>query len=79
MGTDDLGWMVRAACRDVDTSLFFPGPGESLEPARAFCRACGVCEECLTYALDYSLGFGVWGGLSDRERRRVKRMRRAVA
>ena len=70
--------MTRAACRGVETELFFPARGESTKEAKAVCRACPVREECLEYGLDIGEKFGVSGGMSERERRRVRKRRKAV-
>ena len=58
-------------------ALFFPERGASTRKAKAICRACTVQDECLEYAVQNSEKFGIWGGLSERERRRVKRQREA--
>lgn len=72
-------WKADAACRDLDPDLFFPAPGESHTEAQAVCRRCDVQAECLAYALTSDERFGVWGGTSERERRRIRRARqRAV-
>jgi len=76
--TDD--WRQAAACRDTDPDLFFPvgttGPAiDQIEAAKAVCRACVVQNECLEYALVNGEKFGIWGGLSERERRRLRRQR----
>ncbi len=66
-------WMLRARCRGVDPDLFYPERGAPGSQAKAVCRACDVREDCLDYALANGEKFGVWGGLSERERRRVRR------
>ena len=66
-------WMDRAACLGANPADFFPGRGESTEPARQVCRSCPAAEACLTHALATTEKFGVWGGLSERERRRLRR------
>lgn len=68
-------WQLYANCLGVDPDLFFPERGASTKEAKAVCRACVVREECLEYALDNSEKFGIWGGLSERERRRLRRAR----
>ncbi|MDE0803430.1 MAG: WhiB family transcriptional regulator [Acidimicrobiales bacterium] len=70
----DLG-----SCRGVDPDVFFPDRGESLAPAQAICAECIVSDECLEYALANGERFGVWGGTSERERRRIRRARRIAA
>lgn len=66
----------QANCHGVDPSLFFPERGSSSEPAKAVCRGCEVRSECLSLALESNERFGVWGGMSERERRRVRSARR---
>ena len=76
-------WLTRAACRGMDPELFFPERGEPTEPAKAVCAGCPVRGECLDYALTNVERFGIWGGLSERERRAIRRRqvraRRGVA
>jgi WhiB family redox-sensing transcriptional regulator len=69
-------WQARGACRGCNPEIFFPERGESTREAKAICRGCGVREECLEYALAAVEKFGIWGGLSERERRRIRRQRR---
>jgi WhiB family redox-sensing transcriptional regulator len=68
-------WYDQAACLDpdVDPEIFFPGDGERAEPAKRICQGCPVMDECRDWALANDERFGVWGGLSERERRRVKK------
>lgn len=66
-------WVVRAACRGADIDLFFPSLGEKAEPAKAICATCPVTEQCLQLALDNGEKFGVWGGLSESQRRKLRR------
>ena len=70
---DDLGWQERALCAQTDPEAFFPEKGGSTREAKRVCRSCEVRAECLEYALENDERFGIWGGLSERERRRVKR------
>lgn len=70
-----LEWSARAGCIGAAGSLFFPERGESTHEAKAICRRCEVRAECLDYALSAGEKFGIWGGLSERERRRVRRQR----
>jgi WhiB family transcriptional regulator, redox-sensing transcriptional regulator len=65
-------WRRRAACRGSDLGLFFPGRGESAEPARRICAACPVREPCLDYALRHGITHGIWGGLAERDRRALR-------
>jgi WhiB family transcriptional regulator, redox-sensing transcriptional regulator len=62
-------------CLGVDEELFFPERGASTRAAKEVCRGCVVREDCLDYALDNNEKFGIWGGLSERERRRIRRQR----
>ena len=61
------------ACAETDPEIFFPEKGESNRPAKQVCRGCFVREQCLEDALERDERFGIWGGLSERERRRMKR------
>ncbi|MFI0942926.1 WhiB family transcriptional regulator [Streptomyces sp. NPDC021020] len=74
-------WQLRAACRDEDPELFFPvgnsGPALlKVEEARAVCRRCPVMDACRQWALDSGQDAGVWGGLSEDERRTLRRRAR---
>lgn len=71
----DRGWQSQANCLGVDPDLFFPERGASTREAKTVCRACVVRSECLEYALINGEKFGIWGGLSERERRRIRRQR----
>lgn len=73
----DLFEQTAPACKGVETDLFFPGIGASTKEAKAICRACFARSECLEYALVGSEKFGIWGGTSERERRRLRRERSA--
>lgn len=68
------GWVSRANCRGIDPDLFFPERGASTRDAKEVCRGCRVREDCLVFALATGQKFGIWGGLSERERRRVRRV-----
>ena len=72
---EDNDWMDRGNCLGVDPDLFFPGRGEDQGPAKGVCRGCDVREECLEYALSNGEKWGIWGGKSERERRRIRRQR----
>jgi WhiB family redox-sensing transcriptional regulator len=71
----DRAWQRQANCMGVDPDLFFPERGASTREAKEVCRGCVVQEDCLEYALVHSEKFGIWGGLSERERRRIRRSR----
>ena len=70
---DDQGWQDRALCAQTDPEAFFPEKGGSTREAKRVCHSCDVRAECLDYALENDERFGIWGGLSERERRRLKR------
>ena len=70
--TSAARWRERAACRGADLGLFFPGRGESAEPARRICARCPVREPCLDYALRHGITHGIWGGLAERDRRALR-------
>ncbi len=73
---DDLEqqeWQERALCAQTDPEAFFPEKGGSTREAKRICQDCEVRAECLEYALAFDERFGIWGGLSERERRRLKR------
>lgn len=72
-------WMLRARCRDAAPGEFFPSDGVGVDRARRVCAECPVKAECLEYALKYRIDHGVWGGCSERERRRLLRQRRITA
>lgn len=69
-------FMDLGSCRGLNPSIFFPDRGESLKPAKAVCGDCIVRDECLEYALNHGERFGIWGGASERERRRLRQSRR---
>jgi WhiB family transcriptional regulator, redox-sensing transcriptional regulator len=77
-GVDRMDWRHHAACRDVDPELFFPigntGPALlQIDEARQVCRRCPVIEPCLQWAIESGQDAGVWGGMSEDERRALKR------
>jgi WhiB family redox-sensing transcriptional regulator len=74
-GPEERRWQERANCLGVDPDLFFPERGASTKEAKGVCRGCEVRVDCLEYALSNGEKFGIWGGLSERERRRVRRQR----
>jgi WhiB family redox-sensing transcriptional regulator len=69
----ELAWQERALCAQTDPEAFFPEKGGSTREAKRVCMSCEVRAECLDYALAKDERFGIWGGLSERERRRVKK------
>jgi WhiB family redox-sensing transcriptional regulator len=68
-------WMLRANCLGVDPNLFYPERGASTREAKAVCEGCVVRDDCLGYALTRDERHGIWGGLSERQRRRIRRAR----
>lgn len=70
---EEQSWQERALCATTDPEAFFPEKGGSTREAKKICINCEVRKECLEYALEHDERFGVWGGLSERERRRIKR------
>ena len=72
-GTDEQDWQENALCAQTDPEAFFPEKGGSTREAKKICNSCEVRSECLEYALGHDERFGIWGGLSERERRRLKR------
>jgi len=73
----DTGWQDFSNCLGVDPDLFFPERGASTREAKEVCRGCVVRYDCLEYALANGEKFGIWGGMSERERRRIRRARAA--
>lgn len=69
---EDLTWQDEALCAQADPEAFFPEKGGSTRLAKAVCRSCDVRAECLDYAMETNQMFGIWGGMSERERRRLK-------
>ncbi|MEJ2579677.1 MAG: WhiB family transcriptional regulator, partial [Kineosporiaceae bacterium] len=70
---NELEWQERALCAQTDPEAFFPEKGGSTREAKRVCLSCEVRVECLDYALANDERFGIWGGLSERERRRIKK------
>ena len=75
LAVDDLGWQDYANCRGADADLFFPERGASTRKAKGICAACQVRVECLEFAVTKSEKFGIWGGLSERERCKIRKQR----
>ncbi len=73
---EELVWQERALCAETDPESFFPEKGGSTREAKRVCLSCEVRAECLDYALKNDERFGIWGGLSERERRRLRLQRR---
>jgi WhiB family redox-sensing transcriptional regulator len=79
MNGQDLAWQDLANCRGADPDLFFPERGASTRTAKGICRECSVMNECLEFAIVSSEKFGIWGGMSERERRKIRRQRAVAA
>ena len=78
LATRDFAWRDRAACKDSHPELFFPigSTGDALEEidaAKAICRSCPVRKDCLAFAIETNQESGVWGGMSEDERRKLRR------
>ncbi|MBA2577691.1 MAG: WhiB family transcriptional regulator [Euzebyaceae bacterium] len=70
---ESLPWAKQAKCLQAEPDTFFPEKGGSTREAKRICALCEVRAECLEYALENDEHFGIWGGMSERERRRLKR------
>lgn len=68
-----LAWQADALCAETDPEAFFPEKGGSTRDAKRICESCEVREQCLEYALKNDERFGIWGGLSERERRKLRK------
>ncbi|HJR24233.1 MAG TPA: WhiB family transcriptional regulator [Acidimicrobiales bacterium] len=75
----DLAWRRNAACRGLDPEIFFPALDDDVVDAKAVCGACLVQETCLEFALTVREKEGVWGGATEKERRRILRQRRRAS
>lgn len=72
----DTEWMAEGNCRHHPPTTFFPSDGVGVEVAKRICATCPVNELCLEYALENRIDHGVWGGTSERQRRRILKARR---
>ena len=70
---EELAWQERALCAQTDPEAFFPEKGGSTRDAKKICASCEVRSRCLEYALENDERFGIWGGLSERERRKLRK------
>ena len=75
LSVETRNWTNRALCKNLDTELFFPQRGESTVHVRMVCKACPVVKPCLEYAMRGMEKFGIWGGTSERERRKMRSAR----
>jgi len=74
----DTEWMAQGRCKDMDPAVFFPSDGVGVKLAQLVCARCPVKAPCLEYALRCRVGDGVWGGTSERQRKRILRGTRVV-
>ena len=75
-GSNEIeSWKNFASCAQTDPEAFFPEKGGSTREAKKICSSCDVTTQCLEYALDHDERFGIWGGLSERERRKLRKIR----
>jgi WhiB family redox-sensing transcriptional regulator len=72
----DSDWLAQRKCKDMDPAIFFPNDGVGVQAAQRICAECPVKADCLEQALRDRMCHGVWGGTSERERRRMLRHRR---
>lgn len=72
-------WMDLARCADLDSNIFFPSDSVGVQRAVEICRGCPVRAACLDHALDNAISIGIWGGESERSRRRIRAARRRTA
>ena len=75
----EITWMQNGTCNEKSADTFFPGDGVGVEKAKKICQACPVKDTCLEYALKNRVDHGVWGGTSERQRRRILRARKVEA
>jgi len=84
LGAADYDWRDNAICRDTDPALFFPVGTTGLalvqiDRAKEVCGECEAARDCLDFALDTNQDSGIWGGLTEEERRVIRRKRVAAA
>jgi len=79
MSGPEIGWRQHGACQGLDPSIFFPESEEDADEAKSICADCSVRIACLEHALASREKDGVWGGTTDKERRRIIRQRRRPA
>ena len=79
MSLQELKWWDLGACRGLNESLFYADDDEGAEAAKAVCARCHVQDSCLDHALSFREKAGVWGGATERDRRRMIRQRRRVS
>jgi len=76
MPSPDLTWQEEALCAQTGGDFFFPEPGSSVREAKRICGLCPIRATCLEYALAHDMRFGVWGGMSEKERLELRRTSR---
>ena len=74
----DTNWMAHGNCNNHPPAVFFPSDGVGVEIAKEICASCPVKEPCLEYAIENRVDHGVWGGASERQRRRIIKARRVA-
>ncbi len=79
LAVEQVGWKEYANCLGAHHDLFFPDRGASTRAAKQICAECQVRVDCLEYAVTRGEKFGIWGGLSERERREIRKQRAAEA
>jgi WhiB family transcriptional regulator, redox-sensing transcriptional regulator len=75
----ELAWRRHSACRGLDASIFYPATDEEAHEAKVVCGVCSVQQTCLEFALQGREKEGVWGGATEKERRRILRQRRRAS
>jgi len=68
-----MSWADSGRCAGFDPELFFPERGQDAGPAKALCRECPVRSQCLSWAIDSGQKYGIWGGMTESQRRRLRR------
>jgi len=76
LGENDTQWMKNANCREVPTDKFFPSDGNGINIAQEICNLCVVKENCLEFSIKNHEDYGIWGGESERSRKRIRRQLR---
>jgi WhiB family transcriptional regulator, redox-sensing transcriptional regulator len=75
----DVSWRSRGACRGLSPQIFYPSTEDEAGEAKSVCSSCAVRQPCLEFALSTREHEGVWGGATEKERRRILRQRRKTA
>ena len=77
--SSELSWRLKGACNGLDPAIFYPDSDDKADVAVAICAECTVRQMCLEYAVTRREKDGIWGGATERERRRIVRQRRRIA